>query len=346
MQGSPFFPFRRNDRSLRFAAARLLRMTAANDTPERAAATWFIALREAPNDAELRASFEAWLAADDCHPVAWTEMNETARLMTATSPSRSRRSPAVPTMRRSRRRWTMCPSRRLWKPVATAALGACVALSFAPTISLWLSADHSSGTGQVETIRLEDGSVVDLGPDSAIAVDYHRDGRDIRLLSGQAMFEVRHNPERPFRVISNGVETRVLGTGFEVKLLDDVTNVAVRHGRVRVTAGTTRRELAAGNWARIAPDMDVTGGTQSAELVGAWRSGQVSIRNRPIADVIDEIRPWYSGKIVLADRALGAKPVTGTYDFRDPSRSLDLLVSTYGGHVIHVTPWLRIVTGS
>ena len=329
-----------------FAKARLLRMTAANDTPERAAATWFIALQESPDDAELLARFEAWLAADDYHPVAWAEMNETARLMAAASPNRTRRRRAFQVTRRSRRRWTMPPARRLWKPVATAVLVGCLAISFAPTIILRLSADHSSGTGQVETIRLEDGSVVDLGPDSAIAVDYSKDGRNVRLLAGQAMFEVQHNPDRPFRVVSNGVETRVLGTGFEVGLLGGVTSVAVRHGRVRVTAGTTRRELGAGNWVRVDTDIDVTGGTQSAELVGAWRTGLVSIRNRPIADVIEEMRPWYSGKIVLTDRTLGAKPVTGTYDFRDPSRSLDLLVSTYGGRVIHVTPWLRIVTGS
>lgn len=346
MQGPPFFPFRRTDRSLRFATVRLQRMTAANDTPEHAAATWFIALREEPDDAELRANFEAWLAADECHSVAWAEMNETARLMAAASPNRSGLGPTFPAVHRSRRRWTIPSARRLWKPVTTAALVACLALFFAPAISLWLSADHSSGTGQVGTIRLEDGSVVDLGPDSAIAVDYNRDGRDVRLLSGQAMFEVQHNPDRPFRVVSNGVETRVLGTGFEVGLLGDVTSIAVRHGRVRVTAGTTRRELGAGNWVRFAPGMAVTDGTQSADLVGGWRTGLVSIRNQPIAEVIDKIRPWYSGKIVLADRALGAKPVTGTYDFRDPSRSLDLLVSTYGGRVIHVTPWIRIVTGS
>lgn len=350
MEVPPSSPIRSVHRHLRVLPGGLSAMTGAGRTPERSAAEWFIALREDPEDAELRARFAAWRDADPRHAEAWAEMGETVRIID-TAPA-ERRTYELPVSdapearpRRDDRRQRTARPRRLWKQAVAAAAVACALFALAPMLTLRMTADYISGVGQVETVRLADGSTVELGPDSAIAVDYSAQGRGIRLLSGQALFEVRHDPARPFRVAAREVTTTVLGTGFEVRMIGDATSVAVKHGRVRVEDGAEARKLGAGEWVRIAPGTAAVTGAEAPELVGGWRSGRVPVRNRPIAEAIDEMRPWYGGSIVLADRALGEKLVTGTYDFRDPARSLNLIVAPYGGRVMRFTPWLMIVTG-
>jgi transmembrane sensor len=218
-----------------------------------------------------------------------------------------------------------------------------------PMVSLRLKADHLSGVGKVERVALVDGSVVELGPDSAIAVDYRLDARVVRLLSGQAMFEVAPDPARPFRVAAGNITATVLGTGFDVRMIGDRTSVAVRHGKVRVQDDSATpaisRELGVGDWVRFAPGRPMEEGAGAAEVVGAWRSGTVPIRNRPIAEAIDEARPWFRGRIVLTDRALGERLVTGSYDFNDAAESLALIIAPYGGKMRQITPWLLIVSG-
>jgi len=326
-------------------------MTDDKGTADRAAAEWFVLLREGPVDAGLRDRFDAWLAADPAHASAWADIRETARVIASAPPER--RSYDLPRGDQDRRhrssRWgaaARTPLKRghRWQ---TASVTVAVALAFflaMPSLILRLEADHISSVGLVKTVRLDDGSTVTLGPDSAVAVDYQSEGRNIRLLSGQAMFEVVRDPGRPFQVAARGVTTTVLGTGFDVRMIGDGTSIAVRHGHVRVEDGRSSRELGAGDWVRFAPGTATLAGAITPDLIGAWQTGRVPVRNRRIADAIDEVRPWYGGKIMLANTALGEKPVTGTYDVRDPVRSLTLMVSPYGGRVIRVTPWLLIVT--
>lgn len=350
METPPSFPVQRVHRHLHLLPGGRSAMTGAERTPERAAAEWFIALREDPDDAELRADFAAWRDADPRHAEAWAEMGETARIIGTAPPERRtydlpRATSGQARPRRHDRRKHASRPRRRWKHAVAAAAVACLVFVTAPMLTLRLTADHISGVGEVETIRLADGSTVELGPDSAIAVDYSPEARGIRLISGQAMFEVRPDPARPFRVAARDVTTTVLGTGFDVRMIGQTTSVAVRHGRVRVEDGAGARELGAGDWVRVAPDMAMASGVGAPQLVGGWRNGRVAVRNRPIAEAIDEIRPWYRGRIILADSALGVKPVTGTYDFHDTARSLNLIVAPYGGRVVRITPWLMIVTG-
>jgi len=356
MQAYTPFTAPRFDRGPRLFPAGWRNMTLDGRTPERAAAEWFVLLREEPDDEGLKARFAEWLAADPRHAAAWAEMGETAQAIR--SAPRERRSYELPPTasalpRRRTNRWRGGAgrlSRRSWRTAAVGIAAACAFALALPSLTLRLEADHISGAGEVETVRLDDGSTVTLGPDSAIAVDYAPDARNVRLLSGQAMFEVTRNPSRPFRVAARDVTTTVLGTGFDVRMIGEATTVAVVHGRVRVDgrgAGpAASRELTAGEWVRVVPDAGMAGGEEAPELIGQWRSGKVLVRNRRIAEAIEEMRPWYKGKIVLADGALGEKLVTGTYDFRDPVRSLGLLVAPYGGRVVRLTPWLLIVTKS
>ncbi len=194
-----------------------------------------------------------------------------------------------------------------------------------------------------------DGSTVRLGPDSAVAVDYDGDGRTVRLLAGQALFDVTPDPARPFRVAAGEVTATVLGTSVDVRMIGGATSVAVRHGHVRVEDGGAApargHDLRAGDWMRVDARHEVEAGMMAPELVGSWGNGEVLAENRSIASVIDEVRPWFGGRIVVTDPALAARPVTGIYSLGDPAQALSMIVKPYGGRVRHVTPWLLVVSG-
>lgn len=332
-------------------------MSAEAKQARREAANWFILLREDPADEGLKSEFATWLAADPLHATAWSSIGETAGVIGRAAEEMQHRdarqaaSPQAPQRRRSdRRRWRdHRPRRNGWKVGLGTAAAACALLVALPTLQLHLDADHVTGAAQVVPVRLADGSTVQLGPDSAIAVSYSPSGRTVRLVAGQALFEIQHDPSRPFRVEAGKVTTTVLGTGFDVRRIGGATSVAVRHGRVRVddanTSPVASRVLTAGQWVRLEAGARPDTGMEDPKLVGAWLSGDILARNRPIKDVVDEIRPWYSGHIVIADTALAGRPVTGVYNVRDPAGALALIVNPYGGRVLRITPWLMVIIG-
>lgn len=322
------------------------------------ASDWLLRLREAPADQELHESFEQWRAAHPDHAEAWNEMQDMFALIGDVQPAhpeylvrghdatrgRPRRESGAPATRP-----TITPSRRIGRTAAIAAVAACLALIAAPSLILHMQADHVTGAGSVERIALADGSSVRLGPDSAIVVSYTTDRREVRLLRGQAWFEVRPDPGRPFRVDAQDVSATVLGTAFDVRMIGEETMVAVGHGRVRVrdAAATPaqERELAAGDWVRIDQRHRLMAGSQAAELAGAWGDGTIMIRGRTVADAIEEIRPWYNGRIILANAVVGRSKVTGTYRLTEPVEALRALVEPHGGTITRITPWVVVVSG-
>jgi transmembrane sensor len=105
------------------------------------------------------------------------------------------------------------------------------------------------------TVKLPDGSIVDIAPHSRVGYANNFDSTETRdiYLSGEAFFTVTKNPGRPFRVFSNEIVTKVLGTSFRIRSFekDTVIQVTVRTGKVSVysqaAAGTDLKELAQAN---------------------------------------------------------------------------------------------------
>ena len=123
-----------------------------------------------------------------------------------------------------------------------------------------IAAQVSTGVGQLATVRLGDGTVVTLGPQSTIAEA--DGGRERRVdLTGNAHFDVVRDERRPFVVLVGAAETRVLGTSFSVRgyggesPLEDV----VESGRVSVRANRQQEAvvLNAGQLVTVAPDGSV-----------------------------------------------------------------------------------------
>jgi len=292
------------------------------------AAHWLVALEEAPADAALRARFQEWLDAAPENAAAWADTVHVYGLMADMPAARK----VVPFPRR----------RRVLAAVLSLAVAACVTVAALPGMWRHWQADQITAPGEIRQVRLEDGSMVHLAADSALSIRYTAEQRQVTLLSGEAFFDVAPNPARPFRVNAGGAEITVVGTAFEVRL-DDGGVVAVAHGLVRVDTADGTDRLAAGNWLRLEEGGRELGVLPLSE-VAPWREGQLVARDRPMAEIIDDLRRYLPGLIVVTDPAWGQARITGVYNTADPLAALKAVASAHGGGVTRVTPWLVLVT--
>lgn len=86
--------------------------------------------------------------------------------------------------------------------------------------------------GQYKTIELLDGTTVKLNTSTQIEVDYSTVKRRVRLIYGEALFDVAKDKTRPFVVYSDSAIAEAVGTSFVVRLRDAVTELAVVEGIV------------------------------------------------------------------------------------------------------------------
>jgi transmembrane sensor len=124
--------------------------------------------------------------------------------------------------------------------------------------------------------------------------------------------------------------------------------VSVNHGRVGVKAPQARQglevPLEAGDWVRVDWGGQVERGKDEPELVGGWRSGMLVVKDRPIAEVVDEIRRHYSGTIVMPETGLGRQRVTGVYDLRRPVEALRAVAQVHGANARQISPWMAVIS--
>jgi transmembrane sensor len=237
--------------------------------------------------------------------------------------------------------------RRVIGALAGIALAACVALVWGGDALLYMQADQMTATAELRSIRLDDGSRVDLAPRSAIDIDFSDRARRIRLLQGQAFFVVAAGDRRPFVVEAGVVEARDIGTEFDVRTGGDGTEVAVREGIVEVTIpgkpGAT--ELLAGDRIRVATPTATNRGHLDVGAIGAWRKGRLMVENQPVATVVDALRPYFPGAVVLIGDRLAQQPLTGVYNLADPMSALHAVAGAQGASVHRVSPWLVVIAG-
>lgn len=199
-------------------------------------------------------------------------------------------------------------------------------------------AEYRTGVGQRRTVTLVDGSVVTMNTQTKLTVWFSAHRRIIRLSRGQALFEVTHNPSRPFSVEAADRQVTALGTVFEVRLDPGRVKVVLIRGRVVVdrtaeTAGTYDE-------ARIPPIILKPGQQFDAEL-GApqtvvsididrqllWRSGFVEFDDEPLGRAVAEINRYASHPIILDNDGVAMLRVSGIYRTGTPEQFIDAIQS-------------------
>ncbi|MBB6261075.1 transmembrane sensor [Paenochrobactrum gallinarii] len=319
---------------------------------------WLLGLQDPQSEPALSQQFKMWLEQSDAHAEAWQKAQQVWALMGHTEPvyenlwldqntvlhddlfkpSQIRKAHKSPKM-----------SGRRKVQYSALSVAAVVILFFAaPVLMLRFEADYRTANAQTETILLADGSTLTLAADSAVAVNISETIRHVRLLRGEAYFDVIKDASRPFLVFAGEAEVSVLGTVFDVKLTETGTAVSLERGVVEVRDRLHHEQeperLLPGERVVFENGSDrFSRSTISIDDIAGWRKGYFFVEDVTVRSVIEELQRYHPAWIALADRSLGEERVTGLYNLNEPDRALRALVQPYGGTVSSVSPYLRVI---
>lgn len=179
--------------------------------------------------------------------------------------------------------------RRAW-------LGSAIAASLVLAGGLWAWQAGSrdlyrieTAPGQVRTVSLDAQTRVDLAGGTAMEFD-RKDARFARLENGQALFTVRHDEARPFRVTVGEDTLLDVGTVFDVRHDGENLRVAVAEGAVRFNPEAQDVRIAPGEMLeRRGRTGDYTLGRIATVQVGEWRAGRVTFQDTPLDAVVADL---------------------------------------------------------
>jgi transmembrane sensor len=194
---------------------------------------------------------------------------------------------------------------------------------------------HVTRTGEMRTVKFNEGSVAYLNTRTEVRWLGSDEHRRVELVTGEALFDVAHDENRPFSVVLEGSEIRVLGTRFNVyrKNGGDVI-VTVLEGTVEVRGfgqGATRPE-----WVRrvkaneqiqyrsigLVSEPHPT----DPQLAVKWRSGVLQIPDGVLLPtVLDELMRYTDKRILIRDPRLATVKPAGVFSTRNVRATLQRL---------------------
>lgn len=133
-----------------------------------------------------------------------------------------------------------------WSLPLSLAFVSATALLFVVRTSHQRTPEHTwTSQGSPLTLALDDGSHLQLRPDSHVSLLRQRNGEvRLQVVHGGARFEVRPDPARRFQVTAAGIDVVVTGTAFSVELESGLPRVSVERGEVEIHPQGEARLLA------------------------------------------------------------------------------------------------------
>lgn len=271
--------------------------------------------------------FTVWLEQDAAHARAYDEVqfavDDAAGLLESAPAVVAAHDPASAANDNPRGR--LFAGRAAW-------LGGAIAASLVMfvTVLLWSGARgdviYTTAPGETRLIALTDGSTVELGGGSRIAI-LGDGGRQARLDAGEALFTIRHDASDPF-VLTVGAETLVdAGTVFDVRMNADGLDIAVAEGAVIVNPAVQGLRIDAGKRAVLARGAYTVSAVAPAE-VGEWSRGRITFREASPAEVAAELSRA-TGIAFAADDAASVMRLSGSLSLaqvRENPHSLEAIL--------------------
>lgn len=321
------------------------------------AAEWFIRLRDRDLTAADRRKYMRWLKYSPSHIAEFMRLCQLyGRVKRAKVPTllpEDEASNIIALGSTEQLSLEEPPRRRVFEShgFRFAAAACCVALMGVIANIAFSSNTIETRLGEWRQVQLADGSVVSVGANTLLQVDFERGVRRVHLQRGEAMFQVTKDPARPFIVNADSAAVRAVGTRFGVDRREDSVRVTVAEGQVAVLRGVQ----AAAALERLV-DMNVALALVKDERVDvpvnaptiplrrekvnsmqalAWAKGQLIFQNETLGEAVQEFNRRNRVQIRVDDPAIAAWHVCCVFDAADPEAFAKVIALDDAIRVVH-----------
>ena len=213
----------------------------------------------------------------------------------------------------------------------------------------------TTALGETRSVTLPDGTIVSVTTASTVSILYTDDYRTIEVENGEALFNVKKDTARPFRVIAGNTLSQVVGTKFNVRYIDEITEIVdiegtvaferpgrpfaphdhivmnrgntdlnpvsqVNEGRLILVAGEHVKYARSGATSRLS--------SASTENVSAWMTRRLIFKDEPLSAIASEFNRYNREKLVIEHPLLSEQRVSGVFSSDDPHSLVDFLQLT------------------
>ncbi len=313
-----------------------------NERTRRDTAAAWVVRHDRGLSADERHAFAEWLREDPANEAAWRRSAAVWGRFEGHVPA------PVPEVRK------VPPGQKLvslrWLAGGLAAAAALVVGAYLQVGSRMTSANAVASVVPAEapqTRVLADGTLARLNAGAILTEGYSDTERRVRLVQGEAYFAVTKDGARPFIVEAAGVRVRAVGTAFGVALQDQVVDVLVTEGTVKVAPSeaethsedhalaplvTAGHRAVVARQANLASSAVVVSEVDMVEVnrANSWRGGLLRLGGATLAELALEFERQTGRKLEFADAGLGAIRVGGRFPSNDVEGFVRVLEEHHG----------------
>lgn len=295
------------------------------------AAQWIVRREKGGWSTADQSEFDAWLAEAPGNRIAYLRLsdvwNRAGRLKALDQPVR--------------RRFFAFRRGETFKPLARVAALFILAAAIGAGGYAWLSRStdtrYATGIGEREIISLADGSRIELNTQTVLRLSHEANRRIVKLESGQAYFDIKHDPAHPFIVLTGQHRVTDIGTKFEVRTDASKVRVTLFEGSAQFEsddASVTRQNaiLVPGDVAvaTAASMRIVRKPTQKLLAELGWRHGVIVFDHTTLADAAAEFNRYNHKKLIVTDPKVAKLTIGGTFQTTNTQQLTQLARDIFG----------------
>ncbi len=204
--------------------------------------------------------------------------------------------------------------------------------------SLWYLGQQDSVTkapdvfaGNSET--LDDGTIVSLKNGAELESVEISNSERVVTVRGKAFFEVTHDENRPFYVLTENAKVKVLGTSFLVNSTGEFTEVCVESGLVNFSGNSDGNKMSLnlekGEMGRVGKSIKgiIKRNIDNQNFL-AWKSGIMSFERTDMNEVISILNDAYEADIELPQNLQNCQ-LTAKFNKKSLEEVIQILSATF-----------------
>lgn len=180
---------------------------------------------------------------------------------------------------------------------------------------------YSAGDKATLVVQLSDGTQVTLRQGATLKASAFTSRRRKVFLTGEAYFQVVHDPGRPFLVYCGETLTEVMGTSFTLREVSDSVAILVESGKVVFRdAGAERKAIVAlqAGEAALYRSNTMTLMPAPSPNFSAWRTRELRFTGIPLEVAVRDISLFFGKTITIESDTVKSCRITIPISFREP----------------------------